>query len=173
MKNLYPVYKTNADLVINLSMEFNEDKKEYADDEYVDIYSKKAIFWFSIFSYTYGGILLIINLYTAGYKRAVSYVLLFLLSFYFLTIYAFQLSGIKLDMAMIRKATSATNPDFAQLLPMLQLMGITFGLNIIAGLVLTQFFFKKYFPDDDYYPKPVLQPIIIYIILSLFFMFLF
>ncbi|MDB5145025.1 MAG: hypothetical protein JWQ66_3738 [Mucilaginibacter sp.] len=153
-------------------MEFNEDKKEYADDEYVDIYSKKAIFWFSFFSYIYGGVLLIINLYAAGYRRAVTQVLLFLLTFYFLSIYAIQSLGIKIDMAMITKATSAAKPDLAQLLPLLQLIGITFAFNIVAGLVLTQYFFKKYFPDDDYYPKPVLQPIIIYIILSIFFRFL-
>ncbi|WP_432326794.1 hypothetical protein ACRQ5D_23560 [Mucilaginibacter sp. P25] len=64
-------------------MEFDENKEEekYSEDDYVDIYSKRAIFWFSFFNLIFGGVLLVINLYNAGYRKAVPVVLAFVLFF--------------------------------------------------------------------------------------------
>jgi hypothetical protein len=31
---------------------------------------------------------------------------------------------------------------------------------------LTQYFFKKYFPDDDYYPKSIQKPLLVAIIVG-------
>lgn len=149
-------------------MEFNEDKVEEQEEDFVDIYSKRAIFGFSIFSFLFAGVLLILNLWAAGYKKAITQVLLFLVVFYLIYINAIRYSGIKIDPELIKKASSGTPLTFTQLLPMLELMGLIIALNIIAGLILTRYFFKKYFPDDDYYPKPIWRPLIIYILLSLF-----
>jgi hypothetical protein len=148
-------------------MEFEEHKTEEQEEEYVDIYSKRAIFIFSIFSNIYGGVLLIINLWNAGYKRAISQVLLFLAGFYYLSLLAVKYSGIKIDLEVVKKASTGV-PTFAQILPLLQITGLSLGLNLIAALVLTQYFFKKYFPDDDYYARPIWRPLIIYILLALF-----
>ncbi|WP_184550237.1 hypothetical protein [Mucilaginibacter sp. FT3.2] len=148
-------------------MDFNEEKVEEQQDDFVDIYSKKAIFGFSIFSFLFAGVLLIINLWAAGYKKVVSQVLLFLVFFYLIYINAIRYSGIKIDQELIKKASTGASLTFTQLLPMLELMGLILALNIIAGLVLTKYFFKKYFPDDDYYPKPIWRPLVIYIMLSL------
>lgn len=150
-------------------MDFNDEEIEEQQDDFVDIYSKKAIFGFSIFSFLFAGILLIINLWAAGYKKVVTQVLLFLVAFYFIYINVIRYSGINLDPELMKKASTGAPLTFNQLLPMIELMGIIIALNIIAGLVLTMYFFKKYFPDDDYYPKPIFRPLIIFIILSLFF----
>jgi hypothetical protein len=155
-----------------LTMEFNEDKVEEQPDDFVDIYSKRAIFGFSIFSFLFAGVLLVLNLWAAGYKKAISQVLLFLVLFYLLYINVIRYSGIKIDTELLKKASSGATLTFGQLLPMMELMGLIIALNIIGGLILTRYFFKKYFPDDDYYPKPIWRPLIIYILLSLFSRFL-
>jgi len=41
------------------------------------------------------------------------------------------------------------------------LFGLSLAFNIIGGLILTQYFFKKYFPDKDYYPKSIVTPVIV------------
>jgi len=40
-------------------------------------------------------------------------------------------------------------------------------LNIIGGAILTGYFFKKYFPDDDYYPKPIWGALAVSVIIIL------
>jgi len=156
-------------------MEFDENKDDeienkYSEDDYVDIYSRRAIFWFSVFGPWYAGILLIINLWVAGYKWVISQVILFLLFGYFLLAYTIKTLNIKPDLEALRKfASGGTQPtSFSQLMPFFQLFCLTLLFNILAGIVLTRYFFKKYFPDDDYYPKSVLWPVLIYILLSLF-----
>jgi hypothetical protein len=148
-------------------MEFNEEKQDIQDDDYVDIYSKKAIFWFSIFNFLYGGILLIINLWVAGYKKAVAEVAAFLIFVqltYFLVI---KYCGITVDEESLKKAAQGAQLPMDKMLPILEIAGITIAFHIVAAIVLSSYFFKKYFPDDDYYPKPVFRPLLIYIILAL------
>lgn len=156
-------------------MEFNEDpieEKEIRDEDYVDIYSKRAIFGFSVFSNVFGGILLVINLWVAGYKRAVTEVLLFLVSFniasYYLSLLIIKYANIKVDPDIVKKASAGTQLTINELMPLIQLTGISLAFNIIAAFVYTRYFFKKYFPDNDYYPKSILRPLIIYIIIALF-----
>ncbi|GAA3984025.1 hypothetical protein [Mucilaginibacter dorajii] len=154
-------------------MEFNEDpieEKEIRDEDYVDIYSKRAIFGFSVFSTMYAGILLIINLWVAGYKQVISQVLLVMFGFYFLSIYLVRTVGVKIDTVALQK-TIAAKGQFTtqQLLQLSAITGLQIAVNIIAGLILTRYFFKKYFPDDDYYPRPIMRPVIIFIIIILFF----
>jgi formate hydrogenlyase subunit 3/multisubunit Na+/H+ antiporter MnhD subunit len=42
--------------------------------------------------------------------------------------------------------------------------GISIFLNVVGAVILTFYFFKKYFPDDDYYPKSITNPIILTIL---------
>lgn len=110
--------------------EVNEE--EYIDDpEAVEIYSKTAIWCFSIFfSMIFGGVLLVHNLRAAGYKRAANMVLVFSIAYTVLSVAVAAVWG--LSNRYIGLIT-----------------------NIIGGAVLTEYFFNKYFPDNDYYPKPV------------------
>jgi hypothetical protein len=151
-------------------MEFDEDKIEETEGDYVEIYSKRAIFWFAVFSPLFAGILLIINLWVAGYKWVISQVILFLLVSYVLLSYTIKALNIKPDLELLRKFASGSTQvtSFNQVMPFLQIFGLTLIFNILAGLVLTRYFFKKYFPDEDYYPKSVLWPVLIYILLTLF-----
>lgn len=151
-------------------MEFEEYKQEEQDEEdYVEIYSRKTIFGFAIFSTMYAGVLLIINLWVAGYKQIISQVVLFILGFSFLSRYLVQLLGFKIDVVALQKTIAAKKQlTNEQLLQLSALTAVQIGLNVIAGLVLTRYFFKKYFPDDDYYPRPIYRPVIIFIILILF-----
>jgi hypothetical protein len=156
-------------------MEFNEDKTEeetenkYSEDDYVDIYSKKAIFWFCIFfDVIFGGVLLIINLLAAGYKKAATQVILFSVLYYMLTIYIISLPGIKIDLAILKKASTGALLSPAEAKILLSYAALTIVLKVIGGLVLTRYFFKKYFPDDDYYPKPIWRAVMVALLISLF-----
>ena len=161
-------------IFINLTMDFDENKDEeieskYSEDDYVDIYSKRAIFWFCIFfDVVFGGVLLMINLITAGYRKAASHVLLFSVLYYILTIYIISISGIKVDVATLKKASSGVQLSPAEIKPLLSLAGLTIILKIVGGFILTRYFFKKYFPDNDYYPKPIWRAIMVSLLISLF-----
>jgi hypothetical protein len=154
-------------------MEFNENKGEetenkYTDDDYVDIYSNKAIFWFCIFfDVIFGGVLLVINLIAAGYKKAATHVILFSVLYYILTIYIISFSGIKVDVATLKKASSGVQLSPAEVKTLLSLAGLTVILKIVGGLVLTKYFFKKYFPDNDYYPKPIWRALMVALLVSM------
>lgn len=154
-------------------MEFDENKddkieEKYTDDDFVDIYSKRAIFWFCIFfDVIFGGVLLIINLIAAGYKRAATQVLFFSIFYYTLTIYIISVSGIKVDPAVLKKASSGVPLTPAEIKLLLSLLGLTIILKITGGLILTRYFFKKYFPDNDYYPKPIWTAVFVSIAITM------
>jgi len=151
-------------------MELEENKiPEEQGDEAVEIYSKKAIFWFSIFpSSIFGSILLMLNLKAAGYKKELFAVLIFTILYYFVASYALagfvQLSGIDLlaYQEKFRAYKGGPNPIDGKII---LLLGAFIALNIIGGLILTQYFFKKYFPEEDYYPKSIVMPLIIFILI--------
>jgi hypothetical protein len=139
-------------------MEIDENNvPEEQDDDYVEIYSKSAIWWFSLFSPLFGSILLMMNLWAAGFKSIMYRVVVFLFLFAAVSniLITKLLPGFKIG----------PNPDIEKLLI---LLGINLGLNILAALVLTFYFFKRYFPDDDYYPKSVQTPVLILLSITLF-----
>jgi len=149
-------------------MEFDENKEEsYQEDDFVDIYSKRAIFWFSFFNFIFGGVLLIINLYNAGYKRAIPPVIAFMAVFFYGSNLAVAYSGINLKLVVdaLNVASKGGQPTPDQLKAIFLLAGLNIAIGIIGALILTQYFFKKSFPDNDYYPKPVLKPILVMILL--------
>jgi len=105
-------------------------------DEAVDIYSRRAILGFCIFfSTVFGGALLYRNLRNVGLKQAANTVLLFSI--------AYTLGSMLL-------VNSVRTFAFAPLF-----------FNVGGGLILTNYYFPKYFPDDDYYPKPIWKPLTI------------
>jgi len=125
-------------------MEFNENNEveEQDSEDAVEIYSKWAIWGFSIFFSTiFGGILLVSNLRAVGLKKAANTVLIF-------SILYFIASGVVVG---IMGMTSTYTPLF---------------LNIVGAAILTGYFFNKYFPEDDYYPKSIGKPLIISIAIA-------
>ena len=145
-------------------MEFDENNGiEEQNGEAVEIYSRRAVWWFSFFSPIIGGIMLAINLYKVGYKRAITGVILFSVLYYLVSnlislelVKYYQLSNININIKNIDQATRANCSKFVMIL---------IAINIIGATIMTRLFFKKYFPDDDYYPKSVTGPLLIAFIL--------
>ena len=116
--------------------DYTEDPQQEENYD-IEIYSKRAIWGFSIFFSTiFGGILLMINLRSAGYKKEANLVLLFSLLYTFIG---------SLIMSYFGLQTSA--------------FAIIF--NGIGAAILTEYFFNKYFPENDYYPKSIMKPLTI------------
>lgn len=118
---------------------------DYGDDQDydVEIYSKQAIFWFTVLvSPLYGGVLLMINLWSAGHRRATVNIIFFLIIFFLLE--GFLVRAVPLDV--------------------LSKQVMVIGLNVAAGF-LFRYFFDSYFPDDDYYPKSIAAPLIVALVL--------
>lgn len=137
-------------------MELDENNvPEEQEDDYVEIYSKKAIFWFSILAMPLiGGVLLVLNLKAAGLKKAALRVAIFAVLYTAISDLAVSeyLMHFKVNLTVYN-----TN------LFILSLLSI--GLNIAGGLILSEYFFKKYFPEDDYYPKSIANPLFITVII--------
>jgi hypothetical protein len=148
-------------------MELDENNvPEEQDGDYVEIYSRRAIFWFSVIPFPlFGGILLTINLRAAGYKKAVYPVLIFSLLFTLGTEYL--ISWLMLFYKIVIPTNyRMDNIPLNEKLIFLSLTSIL--LNVIGGGILALYFSKKYFPDKDYYPKSVTVPLLIAILLVLF-----
>lgn len=140
-------------------MEFdNNNVPEQQDDNYVEIYSKRAILGFSIFpTPIFGGVLLMINLNAAGYKKAVYHVLIFSISYFFI-------ANLLASEVLLACKINLSSYKIGQMLPTKELIivgALTIFFNTVGGLILTQHFFKKYFPDNDYYPKSIATPVIV------------
>jgi hypothetical protein len=123
-------------------IEPEEQPEEESKEEPVDIYSRQAILGFSIFFSTiFGGVLLFWNLRNVGYKKAANGALLFSICY---TLFCMLLvSSVK---------TFAFAPLF---------------FNVAGGIILSSYFFPKYFPDNDYYPKSIVKPLVISLLICL------
>jgi hypothetical protein len=138
-------------------MEFDEENPVEEQADGVEIYSKRAIWWFSVLaSPLFGGALLLLNLKEAGYKKAIYPVLAFVVLFFLAS------EVLEAKFAIAYKVNFAT-PNKGSM----TLCAIMLGANMIGGLVLTQYFFKKYFPEDDYYPKSILNPLLVTVIITI------
>jgi len=159
-------------------MEFDESNNiEETEGDAVEIYSKKAVFWFfMLLGPLFGGVLLMLNLKAAGYKRAINIIFFFILLFdigseLLLVTYV---NYYKIDLiAYQRKLFANTKGDLSVFDEKITILMVSIiVLRVIGGLILTRYFFKKYFPDDDYYPKSIANVLFIsifaFIILSLF-----
>lgn len=139
-------------------MEMQETDGPQPEEQGVAIYSKMAILLFSIFfSPLVGGILLMLNLRSVGYKMQGNVVLLFAIAYQFT-------ASILLN--YVAKALHIAPNDPA----MLQNPKIIIGLfiaNIIGGGILAEYFFKKYFPEDDYEHKSIWKALLITIFIGI------
>lgn len=107
-----------------------EEEEGLEEQEHVEIYSKSAIRGFSIFFSTiFGGALLYYNLLTAGYKNAARTVLFFSIVYSVLVVFL---------------VSNFFNYN-----------GASIVMNVVGGFILSDYFFPKYFPDRDYYAKPI------------------
>ncbi|RVT99879.1 hypothetical protein EOD41_15675 [Mucilaginibacter limnophilus] len=136
--------------MINEEEEYNNDNINTGEpsDDYAEIYSKTAIFWFTLFlSPIFGGIMLAINLKNAGIKRGIAPVLLFSVAYYIL--------------AAVAASTLLTALNLSPEQTMYAGAGLSLVTNLIGGMILTSYYFAKYFPDDDYYPRSIQGPLIV------------
>lgn len=109
----------------------------------VKIYSKKAIWGFSVFfTPVFGGILLRQNLIDCQKIKEANMVLLASTGFTILTI-------------LITNSMEKTSSL------------LTFGLNMAGGAILSEYFFKKYFPEDDYEYKKIWKALLISVLITI------
>lgn len=111
-----------------------------------DMYSKRAVIGFSILGSTlFGGVLLFLNIRSIGKNNAALVVLLFSIVYTAMAIYIVNI------------------PERPQ-------SSITYLLNIIGGVFLSEFFYRKYLGDDkQYQKKKIWKPLIILILISVLF----
>lgn len=155
-------------------MEFEEYKQEEPGEEedYVEIYSKRAIIGFSVFfNVLFGGAFLAINMFNAGYKKEIGRIISFCFFYYFLSMYLIALSGIRIDPKVLETLAKQQPISTVDKLHLLLVVVITLSINFLGGLILTSYFYKKYFPENDYYPRPVGRAIVICLFVSFIFSF--
>jgi hypothetical protein len=133
-------------------MQIQEPEEQQPDEQGVAIYSKATLLLFSIFfSPLVGSVLLMLNLRSAGYKRQGTIVLFFGIAWQFfcgvVVNYAASLLGFpKNDTKVLQHP---------------QVVILVLILNIIGGGILVEYFFKKYFPFDDYEHKSIWKALLI------------
>lgn len=125
----------------NATMEQMEIIDETA---YPKIYSSKAIWGFSIiFSSIFGGVLLMQNLKDTGRKKEGNLILLYSIIFTIVTIYIVNL-------------------------PEKPISNAAFLCNMVGGGILSYYFQKKYFPNEESYEKKTIwKPLIISIVITI------
>jgi hypothetical protein len=108
----------------------------------VKIYSKRAIWGFSVFfSPVFGGFLLRQNLIDSNRKKEANLILLISIAFTVLTIF-------------IVNSFHTKGGSFSYL------------FNMVWGAILSEYFFKKYFPDDHYEYKKIWKALLISIAIT-------
>ena len=108
----------------------------------VKIYSKRAVWGFSVFfSPVFGGFLLRQNLINSNRKKEANLILLISIVFTVLTV-------------LIVNSFHTKDGSFSYL------------FNMVWGAILSEYFFKKYFPDDNYEYKKIWKALIISIAIT-------
>ena len=135
-------------------MDTSDNKNDSADklENIVkpEIYSKRVIYIFSfLFSSVFGGILLMQNLKDINKRKEANIVLLV---------------SVLITLATIFITTWLDTKNSS----------VTLACNIAGAALLSEYFFKKYFPDEADYPKKkIWKPLVIGIILIVIFVVLF
>jgi len=107
-------------------------------EKQIKIYSKRAIWGFSVFfTSIFGGVLLFQNLRDIGKKKEANLVLLFSIIF---------------SVAIIYIVNIPEKPKSS----------LTLLCNMLGALILTEYFFQKYFPNQaEYEKKKIWKPFLI------------
>jgi hypothetical protein len=135
-----------------------DEQEQQPEEKGVAIYSKLAILLFSIFfSPLIGGILLMLNLRSVGYKKEGTRVLLIAILYQFI-------SGIIVGSFFRNLPTHHTNDP--QIFLNTKFIAYSLIANVVGGAILAEYYFKKYFPEDDYEHKSVWRPLIIILLIS-------
>lgn len=122
------------------------EPEEQLNEEPVEIYSKRAIFGFSIFfNPVFGAALLMQNLRDVGYKKAGNQVFIFSILYYLAVLFVLKSLNVSVTVYFL----------------------IVLATNIGAGYIFINYIFPKYFPDDDYYPKNILRVLLRCIMIGL------
>ena len=141
-------------------MEFEENEEFEPEKQKIAIYSKWAILGFSVFfSPVVGSVLLMLNLRSIGNKRAGYMVLVFGI------VYIFVAGFVLLKLAGI----PFTNADPQKLRADPHIIYYSKALDIVGAAILTEFFFRRYFPDNDYERKSIWVPLLIMLLLTFLF----
>lgn len=128
------------------------EQEQRPEEKGVAIYSKLAILLFSIFfAPLIGGILLMLNLRSVGYKKEGSIVLLFSIVYYFISSILINYIANVLRIPLTEQAMLQNPKIIVSMIIM----------NIIGGGILAEYFFKKYFPHDDYEHKSIWRALLI------------
>ena len=139
------------------TQETPEIDEQQPEEHGVAIYSKLAILLFSIiFDPIIGGVLLMLNLRSVGYKKEGTTVLLFSIAYYFVSGYliSYIANVLRIPLTM---DTLLKNPNPKIIVSLIV-------LKIIGGGILAEYFFKKYFPHDDYEHKSIWKALLITIL---------
>lgn len=124
-------------------MRIQENEDQQPDEQAAAIYSKWTVLGFSIFfSPIAGAILLMLNLRSAGYKKEGNLVLLFSIAYQLLSSIIFTYIG-------------------------KNLVNYTLISAIIGGGILAEYFFKKYFPEDNYEHKSIWRPLAVALLITI------
>ena len=158
-----------------MELDENNEVEEQQEGEPVEIYSRRSIFWFFVLlGPLFGGILLMLNLRAVGLKRAANGVFLFVLLFDIASelLLVNYVRYYNIDLVAYQSKLFSYKADanvFDEKITIL--LGIIIVLKVIGGLILTRYFFRKYFPDNDYYPKSIANTLFVcifaFILLSL------
>jgi len=138
-------------------MDFKDTDEQQPEQQDITIYSKWTILAFSIFfSPLIGSILLMINLRSVGFKRQAIGILLFSIGYQFVA--AMVIGSIMKLPANVNSMALLQNTQF-----------IIYSLvaQIIGGGILVEYFYKKYFPADNYKYKTVWRPLAVILIITL------
>lgn len=155
---IYHFLPQSGQMILSLRMDFKDtDELQPPEQQDIAIYSKWAILGFSIFfSPLIGGILLMINLRSIGFKRQATSILLFSIVYQFAA-------------ATIIGSVMKLPPDINAMALLQNTQFIIYSLvaQIIGGGILAEYFYKKYFPADDYKFKSVWRPLAVIFIITL------
>jgi hypothetical protein len=145
-------------------MEF-EEQEDIQPEKPIAIYSKWAILGFSIFFSTIvGSILLMLNLRSLGNKRAGYVVLFFGLAYKVVT-------GLLLGFIIPAPKANAT---IQEIFSNPKLIYYSLAVDVLGAAILTEYFFKRYIPDNNSYErKGIGMPLLVIFMLTLLIGFLF
>ena len=140
-------------------MEPQETDEQQPQEPVVAIYSKWAILLFSIFFSPFvGAILLMLNLRSVGRKREGTGILLLAI--------VYQLLSRVILSIVFKDIPIGTTPQ--ELLSNTRFFAYSLIPDILGGGLLSEYFFKKHFPDDrNYEYKSILGPLLIVLLLSI------